>query len=98
VDNIFLSRINDSKPGAEREAGPIRGGTHDVTAGQISAERISASAFLSARVGSRANIRHAAKVRICGFDSGQGLLHNRLSCATNQDTTNSKNYCKIKAF
>src|SRR5258706_10770231 len=45
VDNKFLSGIDDSKPGPEREARPIRSGAHDVATREISAEGISASAL-----------------------------------------------------
>src|SRR6478736_4212381 len=66
--------------------------------GQISTERISSTAFLDSGISGRADIGHAAKMRVRGFDSSQGLLHYSLFCATDQDTTNCKNYCKVKAF
>src|SRR5438309_253290 len=98
VDNVFVFRIGDSKPRAEREARPIGGSAHDTMTGQISAEGISMSAFFDPRVSGRADIRNATKVRIRRRDSSHGFLDNRLFCATNEDTANSKNYCKVKAF
>ena len=62
VDNKFFFRVDDSEPGTEREARPIGGGAHDMMAGEISAEGISTSAFFDTRVGSRADIGHAAEV------------------------------------
>ncbi len=55
------------------------------------------SASFDPRVSGGADIGHATKVRVRGFDSSQGLLHHSLFCATNENTTNTKNYCKAKA-
>src|SRR5205085_6402060 len=98
VDNKFFSSADDLESRAERKPRPIGGGAHHVTAGQIGAEGISTSAFFDACVSGRPDIGHATAVRIRGLDRGQRFLHYRLLCATNQDTTNSENYCKAKAF
>ena len=69
VDNKFLCGIDDSKPGPEREARPIRSGAHEVVTREIGADGISESALFDARVGSCADIFNATKVRIRCLDS-----------------------------
>jgi len=50
------------------------------------------------RVSGRADIGQAAEVRIGVRDGGQRFLHYGLFGATDQNTTKSNNYCKVKAF
>ena len=61
VDNVFVVRRGDAKPCAERITRPIRGGTHHVAAGKISANCVMAPASFTVCVGSSADIRHAAR-------------------------------------
>src|SRR5205085_11143895 len=98
VDDKFFARADDPESRAEREPRPIGRGADHVAARQISAERISSSAFFNTRVSGCSHIGHASEMRISGFDCGQRFLHYGLVGAAGQNTTKCNNYCKVKAF
>ena len=76
VNDIFLSRADDLEASSERETRPIGGRAHDVMSGQVLAEGVLVSAFFQARISRRANVRHAAEMRVCGFDGSDWLVNN----------------------
>ena len=76
VDDVLLPRTADSESRSEREPRPVRSRTHDVTSRQVRPERIFASTCFFVIVGGRADVTHAAEMRICSFDGGEWLVNN----------------------
>src|SRR5947209_18312804 len=99
VNDVFLARAANSKPGPDWKHRPVRGGAHDETSRQVSAESVARTAFFLLGVGGGSHIAHATQTRVGCFDSGQRFLDSgRLLSATDEKTNSCESYCKVKAF
>src|SRR5712692_8499537 len=95
VDHVFFLCIDNAKARAQREARPIGRCTHNVTAGEITAESIVAPAAFGSRVSSGPHLPHTTQIAV-----GRGHLANYglLLRTTGEETRCSQYDYKFKIF